>query len=260
MSMPWFRLYAEFAADPVIQSLAFEDQRHYVVILCMKCSGTLDRELAREARERIICRGLGLDPITAAEAKRRLAEVGLVDDEWQPKGWDKRQFSSDKSTDRVRNHRENKRRGNVTSNVTRNVSVPVTPSVSVRSGNGPDTDTDTDKDLSPEERSTTPNDVRAQLVAQAVEKIASTNRVSTAHARSFVISLCTGYGEQLTHTALAAMLHAAPVDPVGWLRARLKRDHENAVSSTGGGRGLSAGERVAAATGLDFPDARQGAH
>ena len=101
MSMPWFRLYAEFAADPVIQSLAFEDQRHFVVVLCMKCNGTLDRELARDARERIIARGLGLDPIAAAEAKRRLAEMGLVDDDWQPKGWDKRQFSSDNSTDRV---------------------------------------------------------------------------------------------------------------------------------------------------------------
>ena len=260
MSMPWFRLYAEFAADPVIQSLAFEDQRHFVVVLCMKCNGTLDRELARDARERIIARGLGLDPIAAAEAKRRLAEMGLVDDDWQPKGWDKRQFSSDNSTDRVRNHRENKKRGNVSRNVTRNVSESVTPSVSNRSGNGPDTDTDTDKDLSPEDGSTTPNDVRAQLVASAVEKIASANRVSTAHARSFVISLCTGYGEQLTHTALAAMLHAAPVDPVAWLRARLRRDHENADRSPSSGRGLSAGERVAAATGIDFPDARQGAH
>src|SRR6185369_6313222 len=51
--------------------------------------------------------------LSATEAKRRLLEVGLIDDSWQPKGWDKRQYQSDISTDRVRNHRKNKESGNV---------------------------------------------------------------------------------------------------------------------------------------------------
>lgn len=95
MSNPWFRLYAEFSSDPVVQSLAFEDQRHFVVIMCLKCSGVLDRQITRPNRERIICRGLGLDPMAAAEVRRRLSDVGLIDQNWQPVAWDKRQFISD---------------------------------------------------------------------------------------------------------------------------------------------------------------------
>lgn len=114
MNLPWFRLYVEFATDPVIQSLAFEDQRHYVVLLCLKCSGVIDRDISKSNRERIIMRGLGLDPSSATEAKRRLREVGLIDENWQPKGWEKRQFKSDNSTQRVRNHRKTKEIRNVT--------------------------------------------------------------------------------------------------------------------------------------------------
>ena len=106
MSLPWFRMYAEFAGDPVIQSLAFEDQRHYVVILCLKCNGTLDRNISADLIDRIVLRGLGLDPVAGAEAKRRLMEVCLIEKNWQPKGWDKRQFRSDLSTERVRQFRK----------------------------------------------------------------------------------------------------------------------------------------------------------
>jgi hypothetical protein len=137
MSLPWFRMYSEFAGDAVIQSLAFEDQRHFVVLLCLKCDGTLDRPMDDRVRDRIICRGLGLDPVTAAEAKRRLQEVGLIDVSWQPSGWRKRQFVSDKSTERVRKYRKNKETGNVPETFQK------------RSRNGPDTDTDTDTDKPP---------------------------------------------------------------------------------------------------------------
>lgn len=97
MSLPWFRMYAEWASDPVVQSLAFEDQRHHAVILCLKCNGTLDRDIADDQRERIIVRGLGLDTLSALEAKRRLLEVGLIDEDWQPRGWDKRQLTNNQA-------------------------------------------------------------------------------------------------------------------------------------------------------------------
>lgn len=111
--MQWFRMYAEFLSDPVVQSLSFEDQRHYVAILCLKCNGTLDRELASSARERIIYRGIGLDPINAEEVKKRLLEVGLIDKKWHPKGWDKRQYKSDDVTQRTRKHKKTLEVGNV---------------------------------------------------------------------------------------------------------------------------------------------------
>lgn len=134
MSLPWFRLYAEFAGDPVIQSLAFEDQRHYVVLLCLKCDGTLDRQIQTQIRNRIICRALGLDPVTAAEAKKRLMEVRLIDEKWQPFGWNKRQYKSDVSTERVRKCRKSKETGNVSETLRNSF------------GNAPDTDTDTEEE------------------------------------------------------------------------------------------------------------------
>ena len=122
---PWFRLYAEFAGDPNIQSLAFEDQRHFVVVMCLKSMGVLDRDYpSDERREAVIARGLGLDPISCADAKRRLIEAGLILKDWIPRAWDRRQYQSDSSADRMRRLRAH-RHGDVT----------VTP---------PDTDTDTD--------------------------------------------------------------------------------------------------------------------
>lgn len=137
MSNPWFRFYCEFAGDAVVQSLGFDDQRHYVILLCLKCDGTLDRKMDPKVRDRIICRGLGLDPVTANEAKRRLMEVRMIDENWQPCGWNKRQYVSDISTNRVRKHRKTKETGNVPETLQK------------RFGNGPDTDTDTDNPLPP---------------------------------------------------------------------------------------------------------------
>lgn len=107
--LPWFRLYHEFISDPVIRLLAFEDQRHYVFVLCMKARGDLDKAYTTpELRERAIAAQLGLTLQFADEAKRRLVDIGLVDDQWQPHGWDKRQFRSDSSAERMRRYRERK--------------------------------------------------------------------------------------------------------------------------------------------------------
>jgi hypothetical protein len=113
MHLPWFRFYAEFGTDPVIQSLAFEDQRHYVILLCLKAQGVLDRDISAASKERIILRSLGLDPVCGSEVKRRLVEVKLVTNSWQILGWAKRQCESDVSTERVRKYRKTQGPGNV---------------------------------------------------------------------------------------------------------------------------------------------------
>ena len=111
MSLPWFRLYAELATDPKIQILAFEDQRHYVMLLCLKCNGTLDSESpSTDLRERRIARSLGLALPEALAARKRLVDTGLIDKRWQPLAWAKRQFESDSSAVRTARWRE-KRRG-----------------------------------------------------------------------------------------------------------------------------------------------------
>jgi hypothetical protein len=107
VSLPWFRLYAELATDPKIQILAFEDQRHYVMLLCRKCNGTLDSAAAsNDLRERLIARSLGLALPEAVAARKRLVDAGLIDKKWQPLAWEKRQMQSDGSASRVKRYRD----------------------------------------------------------------------------------------------------------------------------------------------------------
>lgn len=138
MTYPWFRMYHEFAGDPVIQALAFDDQRHFVMALCLKATGFLDRDMpSPEFRHRAICKALGLDPVAGADALRRLREVGLVDGNWHPVAWDRRQFKSDNSTARVQKFRathsqkeeelnplKTETEGNVSGNVSETLQTP----------------------------------------------------------------------------------------------------------------------------------------
>lgn len=128
MANPWFRMYHEFATDPKVQMLSEADQRRYIMLLCLRCSNegvTLqDEEVAFQLR---------ISSDEFALTKATLIEKGLIDEHCQPTNWDKRQFASDSSAERVRKHRRlKKQQQKQASNVT------VTP---------PDTDTDTDTEL-----------------------------------------------------------------------------------------------------------------
>ena len=204
MSLPWFRMYSEFASDPVIQALAFEDQRHYVVLLCLKCNGTLDRDITATNRNRIIYRGLGLDPATAEEAKRRLCEMALIDDNWNPIGWDKRQYKSDLSTQRVRKSRKTKKPGNVSE------------TLHGRFGNGPDTDTDTDTVLR-----TAADAAPDEIIWSAGVKLITGSGVSEPSARAFLGGLRKRHDDGELAAAVWQCMAAKPIDPRSWLKASL---------------------------------------
>jgi hypothetical protein len=119
--MQWFRMYAEFATDPVVQSMSFDDQRHFVIILCLKCSGALDRQFGdAHTRAAMLRRALGLEALAFDEAKNRLCASGLIDSSWQPKNWEKRQFLTDHSAaERMKRYRQRHRDVTVTSPVTK---------------------------------------------------------------------------------------------------------------------------------------------
>ena len=139
MANAWFRFYHEFATDPKIQMLSESDQRRYVMLLCLRCSNdhvTLqDEEVAFQLR------------ISNEEweiTKRVLTEKRLIDNDNQPVNWDKRQFKSDTSNERVKAWREKKKQGEEARKAAeegtnkKRCNVTVTP---------PDTDTDTDTEL-----------------------------------------------------------------------------------------------------------------
>jgi hypothetical protein len=104
MANPWFRLYSEFAHDPKIQMLSEAMQRRYVMLLCLKCSETLETlhetELAFQLR---------LDETELLETKKLFISKNFIDKNWNILNWNKRQFVSDSSTMRVRKHRDKKK-------------------------------------------------------------------------------------------------------------------------------------------------------
>lgn len=105
MSLAWFRLYGETVDDAKLKLLAFEDRWHYVAVLCCKAQGIVDNTKP-EILDRIMAAKLGLAVRELDEVRRRLKEVDLITQDWQPSGWERRQYSSDDSTARVRKFRE----------------------------------------------------------------------------------------------------------------------------------------------------------
>lgn len=147
MSNPWFRMYSDFLEDPKIVSLAFEDQRHFIGVLALKCSGVIDQECRPDLMDKLVAQRLWIDHSAIREVKRRLIDAGLIDESWQPIAWDKRQFTSDHdptAAERQRRKRE-KDKGKKELNQVTDES-----RVTSRTGHAEvttlDTDTDTDKE------------------------------------------------------------------------------------------------------------------
>lgn len=132
MANPWFRMYAEFAHDPKVQMLSEVMQRRYVMLMCMRCSNVLvtlqDDEIAFHLR---------IDTEQLTETKALFIAKGFIDERWALLNWDKRQFASDSSAQRVAKHRAAKKKGGKddgNSDVT----------LHETKGNALDTETDTD--------------------------------------------------------------------------------------------------------------------
>lgn len=137
--LPWFRMYADAIDNEKLRLLAFEDRWHFVALLCLKRRGLLDEGDSEQLRDRKISIKLGLGSPELSELKRRLMEVVLVDENWQPIGWEAKQYESDSSAERTRRYRE------------RRAARDVTVTSQSRHGDGGVTasDTDTDAEVNP---------------------------------------------------------------------------------------------------------------
>ncbi len=128
MANPWFRLYSEFAHDPKIQMLPEAMQRRYVMLMCLKCSETLET-----LHETEIAFQLRISEAELIETKQLFVSKNFIDKQWNLLNWDKRQFVSDSSTMRVRKYRDKKKQPS-----------NVDETLQKRQSNAIDTDTDTD--------------------------------------------------------------------------------------------------------------------
>ena len=111
--LPWFRMYTDFLNDPKLISLAFEDQRHFIGVLALKCDGAIDDVADGDLLDRIVAQRLWIDHAVIRDVKRRLIAAGLIDASWQPLAWEKRQMRSDvdaTGAERQRRYREAKKR------------------------------------------------------------------------------------------------------------------------------------------------------
>ncbi len=129
MANPWFRMYAEFATDPKVQSMSEAMQRRLMMVLCMRCSDVLATLHVDE-----LAFALRISDDELAETKALFVRKGFIDDQWNVLNWAKRQFTSDSSTERSRKHRAAKKTGNDAATLH---DVAATP---------PDTDTDTERE------------------------------------------------------------------------------------------------------------------
>lgn len=124
--MSWFRMYAEFAKDPKVQSMDETFQRRFIMFLCLHCNGEFE-QLSHEE----LAFALRIEPTELQRTIDLFKTKGFLDDEGKIRNWNKRQYKSDSSTERVRKHRKRKDE----TGVKRFSNGDVTP---------PDTDTDTD--------------------------------------------------------------------------------------------------------------------
>jgi len=142
--LPWFRCYASIIDDEKIRLLAFEDRWHFVAILACKAQGILDTQDDDSILRRKVAVKLGLQVRELEEAARRLAEIDLIcEDTLQPIAWDRRQYVSDFSTERVRQYRERQAKKRDETLQKRSAGVSVTP---------PDTDTESETDTDTEKK------------------------------------------------------------------------------------------------------------
>ncbi len=134
MANQWFRMYSEFATDAKVQMLSEAMQRRYLMLMCLRCSNALvtlhDEEIAFQLR---------ISDEELAETKALFIKKGFIDSAWNLLNWEKRQFASDSSKERVAKHRalqkkKQEQAGN--DDVT----------LQKQKANGLDTDTDTDKE------------------------------------------------------------------------------------------------------------------
>lgn len=125
--LPWFRMYGEFATDIKVQSMDETLQRRFIMFLCLQCNGELEKLSDDE-----LAFALRIDTAELVRTKEVFKAKGFIDDSGKIRNWNKRQYKSDSSTERVQKHRQ--RHGNGDETLQKRPQIQIT-----------DTDTDSEK-------------------------------------------------------------------------------------------------------------------
>ena len=123
--MKWFKLHNDIIHDPKLKVLAFEDRWHFVALMCLQNDGTLDEP--EDILPELIAQCLGIHGPDLESLKERLIRVRLIDDDWRPRNWDKRQVSSDPTNAERQRRWKEKQRDRKLSNANNAVTVTDRP-------------------------------------------------------------------------------------------------------------------------------------
>lgn len=102
--LPWFRFYSEVLHDPKVQRLPLKLYKFWTSCMCFACEN--DGKLPKHQDISWVLR---IDEDECLKMLKALKDAHLLDDVGSgimPHNWNKRQFKSDCSTDRVRRSRE----------------------------------------------------------------------------------------------------------------------------------------------------------
>jgi hypothetical protein len=134
---PWYRMYAEFATDPKVQSMSESMQRRLTMLFCLHCDDALTKLTDEE-----VAFSLRITALETAKTKQLFADKGFISDGWVLCNWDKRQYRSDVSTGRVKRFR--------------NANKPFQKQHETAPETDTDTDTDTEAEQSADKRAPLP--------------------------------------------------------------------------------------------------------
>lgn len=112
MANSWFRMYSEFATDPKVQMLSEIDQRRLTMIFCIRCNG----HVTLQDEEVTFLLRISNDEWQVT--KSIFISKGFINSDNEILNWDKRQFISDSSSERVAKHRAKHKSDVTTCNVT----------------------------------------------------------------------------------------------------------------------------------------------
>ncbi|MEJ2742383.1 MAG: hypothetical protein P8176_07830 [Gammaproteobacteria bacterium] len=106
--MKWLKLHNDLLDNAKLLLLDAEQCWLFVRILMLKSTGLLDSERDPQRLLKKVCLRLRINEAQAEAGRQALMQEGLIDDAWQPLGWEARQENLNKSTQRVRKHRKKK--------------------------------------------------------------------------------------------------------------------------------------------------------
>jgi len=95
--LPWFLIDTGIFQNAKIRELDFCGQRHFISVLAMKRAGNLDKPYrSMRALDSLVQHTLEISAIACKRLKEKLQTLDLIDEKWQPLGWERWQYDSAK--------------------------------------------------------------------------------------------------------------------------------------------------------------------